>query len=82
MSPTYIIDINIIGTLISNIIFPRVILYNFFLFWLVYGDLGFGVKGPYIGFLGLGFSVDEVFGLWCRAYWVFWVGTLFINIKE
>ena len=35
--------------------FPRVILYNFFLFWLIYGGLGLG---SYIGFLGLGFSVD------------------------
>ena len=25
--------------------FPRVILYNFFLFWLIYGGLGFGVLG-------------------------------------
>ena len=40
--------------------FPRVILYNFLLFWLIYGGLGFGVLGlgSYIGFLGLGFSVD------------------------
>ena len=39
------------------IFFPRVILYTFFLFWLIYGGLGFGVLGlgPYFGFLGLGF---------------------------
>ena len=39
-------------------IFPRVILYNFFLVWLIYGGLGFGVMDleSYIGFLGLGFS--------------------------
>ena len=37
--------------------FPRVILYNFFLFWLIYGGLGFGVMdlGSYIGFLGWAF---------------------------
>ena len=27
------------------IFFPRVILYNFYLFWLIYGGLGFGVWG-------------------------------------
>ena len=65
-------------------IFPRVILHNFFLFWLIYGGLGFGVLGlgSYIGFLGLGFSVDGVWGLWCGAFWDFWVGALYINIKE
>ena len=64
--------------------FPRVILHNFFLFWLIYGGLGFGVLGlgSYIGFLGLGFSVDGVWGLWCGAFWFFWVGALYINIKE
>ena len=45
---------------ISYIIFPRVILYNFFLFWLIYGGLGLG---SYIEFLGLGLSVDGVWGL-------------------
>ena len=42
------------STLVSNtIFFPRVILYNFFLFWLIYGGLGFGVLGlgSYIGFV-------------------------------
>ena len=64
--------------------FPRVIVYIFFLFWLIYGGLGFRVLGlvSYIGFLGLGFSVDGVLGLWCGAFWVFWVGALYINIKE
>ena len=33
-------------------------------------------------FLGLGFSVDGVWGLWCVAFWVFRVGALYINIKE
>ena len=64
--------------------FPRVILCNFFLFWLIYGGLGFGVfgLGSYIGFLGLGFSVDGVWGLWCGVFWVFWVGALYINKKN
>ena len=56
--------------------FPRIILYKFFLFWLIYGGLGIAV---FYGFLGLGFSVDGVWGLWCG---VFWVGALYINIKE
>ena len=47
-----------------------VILYDFFLFWLIFGGLGFGVLGlrSYIGFLGLGFSVDGFWGLWCGAF--------------
>ena len=71
-------------SIITAIFFPRVILYDFFLFWLIYGGLGFGVLGlgSYIGFLGLGFSVDRVWGLWCGVFWVFWVGALYINIKE
>ena len=36
----------------------------------------------YFGFLGLGLSVDGVLGLWCGAFWVFWVWALYINIKE
>ena len=55
----------------SYIFFPRVILYNFFLFWLIYGGLGLG---SYIEFLGLGLSVDGVWGLWCGAFWVFGFG--------
>ena len=52
------------------IFFPRFILYIFFFFWLIYGGLGVGVLGlgSYIGFLGLGFSVDGVWGLWCGAF--------------
>ena len=30
----------------------------------------------YIGFLGLQFLVDGAWGLWCGAFWVFWVGAL------
>ena len=74
----------LLGQYLLLYFFPRVILYNFFLLWLIYGGLGFGVLGLgfYIGFSGLGFSVDGVLGLWCGALWVFWVGTLYINIKE
>ena len=39
------------------IFFPRVILYNFFLLF------------AQMGFLGLVFSVDVVWGLWCGAFW-------------
>ena len=49
--------------------FPRVILYNFFLFWLIYGGLGFGVLGMecYIGFLGR--SEERRVGKECRSRW-------------
>ena len=65
-------------------IFPRVILYSFFLFWLIYGGFGFRVLGlgSYIWFLGLGFSVDGVLGLCVGPSGFFWVGALYINIKE
>ena len=48
------------------------------------GVCGFGVLGlrSYLGFLGLRFPVDLVWGLWCRAFWDFWVGAIYINIKE
>ena len=65
-------------------IFPRFILYNFFLifayFWWL-GVLGFGV-GVLYWFFVLGFSVDGVWGLWCGAFWACWVGALYMNIKE
>ena len=54
----------------------------FFLFLLIYGGLGFGDLGSYNGFLGMGVSVDGVRGLWCGTFWVFWVGDLYVNIKE
>ena len=38
--------------------------------------------GSYIGFLGLGLSVDGVWGLRCGAIWVCLVGALYINIKS
>ena len=64
--------------------FPGLFFIIFFLFLLIYGGLGFGVLGlgSYFGFLGLGLSVDGVWGLWCGAFWVFWVWALYINIKE
>ena len=67
---------------LDAICFPRVILYIFFLFWLIYGGLRFGGLGLgcYIGFLR--FSVFGVWGLWYGAFWVFWVGALYISIKE
>ena len=42
--------------------FPRVILYIFFLFWLIYGGSGFGVlgflgSGLLLGFWGWGFQL-------------------------
>ena len=35
--------------------FPRVILYNFFLFWLIYGGLGLWIWGLILGFWGWAF---------------------------
>ena len=36
-----------------------------------------------VGFLGFGFSVDGVWGLWCGAFWGFFgVEVLYINIEE
>ena len=55
------------------------------IFFLILAHLWwFGVLGlrSSIGFLGLGFSVDGVWGLWCGAFWIFGVGALYINIKE
>ena len=66
-------------TPVCAIFFPRIILYSFFLFLLIYDGLGFG---SYIGFLGLGFSVGGVWGMWIGAFWVFLVGALYINTKE
>ena len=55
----------------NNNNFPRVILYNFFSFLLIYGGLGFWGWGLGLGFLGLGFSIVGVLGLWCGAFGVF-----------
>ena len=51
---------------------PGLFFCNFFSFLLIFGGLGFGVLrlGSYFGFLGLGLSVDGVWGLWCGAFWV------------
>ena len=64
------------------IFFPRVILHNFFLFWLIYGGLGFWGWGLILGFWGWGFQLMEVWVLWCGPFWVISVGALYINIKE
>ena len=48
-----------------TIFFPRVILYIFLLFLLIYGDLGLG---SYFGLLGLGFSVDSVWEKYIYIY--------------
>ena len=49
----------------SAIFFPRFILYNYFLFLLIYGGLGLEVLGLGSGirFLGFGFSIDGVCGV-------------------
>ena len=49
----------------------------FFLFLLICSDLGFGVLGSYIGFLGLGVSVDGVWDCGVRPSGFFGLG-LFI----
>ena len=47
---------------------------------IIYGGLGLG---SWIGFLGLGFSVDGVWYLWCGVIFVFLrVAALCINIEE
>ena len=42
------------------------IIFSYFCSFMVVWGLG-----SKIGFLGLGFSVDWVWGLWCGAFWVF-----------
>ena len=54
-------------TLQSYIFFPG-------LFFII-----FSYFGSFMVVWGLGFWV---WGLWCGAFWVFWVGALYINIKE
>mgnify|MGYP001801797036 FL=1 len=57
----------------------------FFTFFLIFSHLWwFGVLGfgSWIGFLGLGFSVDGVLGLWCEAIRGFWGwGSLYKHIR-
>ena len=64
--------------------FPGLFLLLFFSFLLIYGGLGFGVLGlrSYTGFLGLRFSVDGVWGLWCGPSWFVGVETHYQNIEE
>ena len=56
-------------------------------FFLVFAHLlWFWVWGFVVGDLfwvfEVGVLVDGVWGLWCGAFWVFWVGGLYINVKE
>ena len=48
-------------------------LYFFSLLIILWRVLGVGILGlgPWIGFLGLGFSVDGVWCLWCEAFLFF-----------
>ena len=46
-----------VAVLRQAIFFPRVILYNFFLFWLIYGGFGFWGGGLILGFGGRGFQL-------------------------
>ena len=61
--------------------FPGLFFTSFFIFshlWW-FGVLGFG---SWIGFLGLGFSVDGVLGLWCEAIRGFWGwGSLYKQLR-
>ena len=63
--------------------FPRTILFLFFFFTflLIYAGLGVEVLGlgSWIGFLGLGFSVD---GVWACGMGLSGVGAIYINIEE
>ena len=73
------------GIFFVIIFFTTVILYTFFLilcsFMEVLGQ-GFKCGGLGLGVLGLGFSADGVWGLWCGAFWDFWVWALKMNIEE
>ena len=59
---------------VKHYIFSQGYFLTYFSFLLIYGGLGVGVLGlwSWIGFVGLGFSFDGVWGLWCKAFWVFW----------
>ena len=51
-------------------------------FSLIFAHLGFLGLGSWIVILQLGISVDGVWGLWCRAFWVIGGWALYINIEE
>ena len=63
---------------------PRLFFIFFIYIWVICSGFGVGVLlfGSWIGLLGLRFSVDGVWGLWCGAFWILGVGTLYINIDE
>ena len=54
---------NTVDIICRQYFFPRVILYNFFLFWLIDGGLGFWGWGLTSGFWGWGFQLMW-FGAW------------------
>ena len=63
----------------TSYIFPRVILFNFFLILLIFVGFGFTGWGLSLGFwdwdfqlMALNSVVDGVCGLRCGAFWVFW----------
>ena len=64
--------------------FPRVILYNFFLFLLIYGGLGLGFWGwgLILGFWGWGFQLMGFGACGVEPSGFFWVWALYINVKE
>ena len=70
-------------TLLLTLYFvPRVILYNFFSFWLIYEGLGFWGWGPILGFLGWAFQLMGFGACGVGLSGFFWGGALYINIIE
>ena len=67
--------------LMVAIFFPRVILYNFFLFLPIYGGLGFLGCGVILGFWGWGFQLMGFGACGVGPSGFFGLG-LYINIKE
>ena len=65
-------DVNRVIKSIYVAIFPRVILYNFLVFWLIMVVWGHGV-GSYIGILSGGFQLMSL-GPVVWAFWVFGLG--------
>ena len=71
------------STICKNaIFFPGFIIYTFFLIFAHLWWVGVLGLGSWIWFLGFGFSVDEVWGLWCGSSGFFGVRALIIKIEE